>query len=743
MCSEQWAERLGLAGVASEVEGHIWTKAFATALTASAQAAACLYAAACHYVHAPRELRCLSDNGEQAVPTAQVCVTSDTAARDMALEMKTPVLFMSTSTEADAIVRAWGLTRADGLAESSASPVPTAEPQTLVEVFPALRPFIDRQQAQFEIVRCSDLSRESIAASGRTSIRTPFLHENGRIYWVDDGDDSHLLDLLNQDLDLGLGAADLADIVADQGEAKRQKLLGAVREEADAAGKLLRAVGREAIVRHLPIQVMAGVEEERGRLNDGDVARLAESVFGVDLLHVFSAELSEAGLTPPAQWAGSAAARHFVHTIGLPRQYAGFEAPRVDPLLDVDGPAELPPMHGYQEEITNRIRRLLQDGSRKRALLSLPTGSGKTRVAVEALIRAVRDDGLEGPILWTAPTVELCEQAVQTWAYVWRSVGPSRRLHISRLWEAKQAEGISDDGVQVVVATDAKMGYVIDRRDYDWLATASVVVVDEAHGSTETGYTQILHWLGLGREQGKDRCPLLGLTATPFKGMSVEATARLARRYGSRLLDEGIFHDEPYAELQKMGVLARVRQRILAGSVIELTPAEAARARELNRLPPEVEERVGADKSRNRSILDTIVGLPNDWKILVFAASVPHAEQMAAILNFEGVQSAVVQAKTNPGARRHYVQQFNTGSLRVLTNYGVLAEGFDAPSVRAVIMARPTLSPNVYQQMIGRGLRGPLNGGKEECLIVNVQDNILHFGEELAFHHFDYLFDDR
>jgi superfamily II DNA or RNA helicase len=58
-----------------------------------------------------------------------------------------------------------------------------------------------------------------------------------------------------------------------------------------------------------------------------------------------------------------------------------------------------------------------------------------------------------------------------------------------------------------------------------------------------------------------------------------------------------------------------------------------------------------------------------------------------------------------------------------------------------VIVGRPTFSPNAYQQMVGRGLRGPLNGGKAECLVINVADNILQFGGQLAFHHFDYLFD--
>jgi superfamily II DNA or RNA helicase len=48
-------------------------------------------------------------------------------------------------------------------------------------------------------------------------------------------------------------------------------------------------------------------------------------------------------------------------------------------------------------------------------------------------------------------------------------------------------------------------------------------------------------------------------------------------------------------------------------------------------------------------------------------------------------------------------------------------------------------SPNRYQQMIGRGLRGPKNGGKGECLIVNVADNIMQYGNELAFRQFEYL----
>ena len=56
-----------------------------------------------------------------------------------------------------------------------------------------------------------------------------------------------------------------------------------------------------------------------------------------------------------------------------------------------------------------------------------------------------------------------------------------------------------------------------------------------------------------------------------------------------------------------------------------------------------------------------------------------------------------------------------------------------------VHIAQPTFCLNRYQQMIGRGLRGPKNGGSETVLIVNVKDNADAFGEQLAFHHFDAL----
>ena len=83
------------------------------------------------------------------------------------------------------------------------------------------------------------------------------------------------------------------------------------------------------------------------------------------------------------------------------------------------------------------------------------------------------------------------------------------------------------------------------------------------------------------------------------------------------------------------------------------------------------------------------------------------------------------------------IEQFRSGQLSVLSNYGVLTTGFDAPKVRAVVVARPTASPLLYEQMIGRGMRGPRFGGTEKCLVIDVEDNIRYRNEAVVLRYPD------
>jgi len=198
--------------------------------------------------------------------------------------------------------------------------------------------------------------------------------------------------------------------------------------------------------------------------------------------------------------------------------------------------------------------------------------------------------------------------------------------------------------------------------------------------------------------------------------------------------------------LQVYVVVISISTLVLAAAVHERQQAQSD-LKKFVRLPAAVEERLGSDRQRNQALFESFRSLQHevgrDWTAILFATSVDHARVMAALLNLEGIPSAAITAESDAGARRYYVEGFRKGTIRVLTNYGVLAQGFDAPSVRVIYVARPTFSPNLYQQMIGRGLRGPKNGGKERCLIVNVRDNLDRYGVQLAFHHFDHLWRGR
>jgi superfamily II DNA or RNA helicase len=69
------------------------------------------------------------------------------------------------------------------------------------------------------------------------------------------------------------------------------------------------------------------------------------------------------------------------------------------------------------------------------------------------------------------------------------------------------------------------------------------------------------------------------------------------------------------------------------------------------------------------------------------------------------------------------LSDFREGQYRVLVGCEVLTEGYDERRVRCIVMARPTQSKALYQQCVGRGLRLDPDGGKEDCLVLDVTDN--------------------
>lgn len=624
----------------------------------------------------------------------------------------------------------------------------------LTDVWPGLMDFLPSNRKQCCLVSC-----ERILVAGQAKecvFHVPDIYLVGSV----DDENQRKLELIADELELGLNSNQIEAIGQRRTPHEVEKRRAAIRRCSSEAERLLRAIGEEKLRRDLPHSLVAVLESNGAVLSGTEIAEAAIATYHTDTLKHYGWALED--LDPPSRWAGSKRAVRFVRSLGFSVEWAGERSTKRDPFLEVDGPRSLPALHGYQRTIVDNVRKLLCEahgnGAERRGMISLPTGSGKTRVAVQAIVEAMRDDGFRGGVLWVADRDELCEQAVESWKQVWSSIGTEAvQLRISRMWEGQPAP-IPTSDLHVVVATIQTLNARLDSqgKEYEFLAAFKLVVFDEAHRSIAPSFTSAMTEIGLTRFQRSDEPFMLGLTATPYRGHDKDETKRLVGRYGNTRLDSGAFgSDEPEAvigELQDIGVLAQADHEIIDGETFLLDSILdgslddqrvrriLAEWRALPWLPEAVEQHIARSPERTKRIVEAYEQhVSPDWPTLIFATSVEHARTLAALLNRKGIPSRSVSAETERTTRRRVVEEFRHGELKALVNHGVFREGFDAPKTRAIIVARPVYSPNLYFQMIGRGLRGPLNGGEDRCLILNVRDNIENFDRALAFSDLDWL----
>lgn len=695
--------------------------------------------------------RCRIGDAWEARPDGEIAVASSQEEYRALRAEHLPALLTASAQDAALLVKQWGmLPYADVISRETRSE-DIGDPIPLKELYPTLRQMRGSQVDPYTLQRCKVLEEVTRTPNGmqprtlRSSLR------GSTILVLEPSDALQTLMAVDRELRWHIGESGCRQVLeAQQRQEEDQKVnntLKAVREATDVETKLLLLLGAEALRDRLPPGLMDSERAENGGVEpDGHrIARMAFNAHEDGVLHVHVRDLQN--LYPsraPSSFTGASTAVSFVADLRFPGSFAGFRTPSLAPQIEVDGPQDFPRLHDYQERLAANIFTMLDRIVPQRGMLSLPTGAGKTRVTAEAVIRWVKQAGeLDGPILWIAQTEELCEQAVQSWKFVWGKVGADTPLVINRLWASHEAGPVTDRP-HLVVATDAKLqqSNCLGADSYAWLRNAALVIVDEAHSAITPRYTKILADLGLTASR-TDR-HLLGLTATPFRNTNQEETRRLINRFGGRRLDEHVFtNDDAYTELQELGVLAQVEHRLLQGGTITLDRDERQHAEQMSVLSRTAEQRLANDHDRNARILDEIANMPGDWPVLVFATSVDHAKSLAARLRDRDITASSVDSTTSAGDRRRRINDFRERRTRVLTNYGVLTQGFDAPATRAVIVARPVYSPNVYQQMIGRGLRGPLNGGKETCLILNVRDTVDNFDTALAFTQFEHLWSSK
>jgi superfamily II DNA or RNA helicase len=747
-------KRFGGATDLSDITDALWDDALGSAaeLTDDSVLGAFYAFAADTGVAAPDRLRCRVGTAHAECETAVVVVTHNREAFRALRDLQKPSLLVTSSEDAALLVERWGVQASASHVRQELHWVEASPAATLGDAFPTLRAELESAGlASAEFIPCEEIYETITTDAGTDTVEKQVEWRDDRFLWVADLGLEEALRRLAPRLPFELAEEEIVELAEGRWKQDRRDRLAAIRDKLSNEARLLEAVGEQCLRSRLPIGLIDAVTNLHGPLTPTEVARLMLVVQGDDALHFLRDDLRGAGLEPPDRWAGTREARAFVRDLGFPDEFAGAPAARRDPEHVVLGPPDLKQLHDYQASIVAEVDKLISGAEEHpRGLISLPTGAGKTRVAVEALVRALSEGRIGSPILWIAQSDELCEQAVQAWSEVWRAIGTIDELRIGRLWQTNEVPE-SIESRQVVVATIDKLRGRVDSDDYTWLADATCVVVDEAHSAITPEYTRVLRWLGIsasGRTM-TTRVPLLGLTATPFRGKSRDETERLVNRFGGRRLDRLVAADDDYEamyrQLQEMKVLSQVDgEELETGTTIdvgdELSSDERSAFNQRRDLQQaKVFDRIAVDADRNRLLLDSITSRPRDWPILLFAVSTDHAHTMAALLTLAGVSAAAIDYRTEPAVRRRYVDRFRRGELQVLANFNVLTQGFDAPAVRAIYVARPTFSPNNYQQMIGRGLRGPANGGKERCLIVNVRDNWTMYGDRLAFYEFEHL----
>lgn len=383
-------------------------------------------------------------------------------------------------------------------------------------------------------------------------------------------------------------------------------------------------------------------------------------------------------------------------------------------------------LFAHQRRAVHQVKQLLSQEPR-RVLLHMPTGSGKTRTAMNIIADHLRSQE-SAIVVWLAYSEELCEQAATEFQQAWQYLG-DRDVSLHRFWGNYELEldqvrdGIVVSGLSKVYSRAKNSIQFINRLG----SRSSLVIIDEAHQAIAETYSLVLDTLVV----PYDKTGLLGLTATPGRTWAdISADAELAKFFAQRKVTLEIpGYNSPVDYLVAEGYLAKANYRSLFyESGLSLTKRDLNRIKDELELPQHLLDRLAEDEQRNLRILLEIEDLAQRHRrIIVFGISVQHSKLLAAVLRARGFVADAVTGDTPPQERKRLISSFKEISpeTKILCNYGVLTTGFDAPCTSAAVIARPTKSLVLYSQMVGRAIRGIRAGGNETAEIVTVIDSDL------------------
>ena len=329
----------------------------------------------------------------------------------------------------------------------------------------------------------------------------------------------------------------------------------------------------------------------------------------------------------------------------------------------------------YQEEARAKVQQEWKEG-RKRTLLVLPTGCGKTIVFSKIIEDRVK---MGERVLVLAHRSELLEQASDK---LMMATGLGTAL--------EKAENTSIGSWFRVVVGSVQTMQREKRLSQFPPNHFDTIVIDEAHHAISDGYQRVLEHFG--------EANVLGVTATPDRGDM--------RNLGSYF--DSLAYEYPLVDAIKSGYLSKITAITIPLELDLSTVSQQGgdfKASEIGTaLDPYLEQ-----------IADEMVKQCKDRKTVVFLPLVKTSQKFRDILNEKGFRAAEVNGESKD--RAEILEDFDKDKYNVLCNSMLLTEGWDCPTVDCVVVLRPTKVRALYSQMVGRGTR--LAPGKENLLLLD------------------------
>lgn len=328
----------------------------------------------------------------------------------------------------------------------------------------------------------------------------------------------------------------------------------------------------------------------------------------------------------------------------------------------------------YQQLMLNALDTERTVFDRHRNLLVAATGTGKTVVAALDYVRLCPPDQQDRPtLLFIAHRKEILAQSLRTYR---EALGDG---NFGELF----VDGERPTRWKHVFASIQSLSTSLDELPREW----DVVVIDEFHHAHAAGYRRVSAELTAGE--------FLGLTATPERhdGFDVRSLFDGRAAYELRLWDA--LEQDLLCPFHYYGIADNIDLQDITWQKGNYDQAQLS-------------ERYTGNHARVHIIMKALQNKivdPGTMKALGFCVSVEHAEFMAAQFTKHGVRSAVVIGTTPREDRRRHVDALKAGDIQCIFTVDVFNEGIDIPAVDVVLMLRPTASPTIYVQQLGRGLR--------------------------------------